>query len=59
MPGIRKRPSTSELIDWIGALLAAGIEPGAVAHELPFLGALIKKPEDQEAVQRALRRPGH
>jgi MoxR-like ATPase len=47
--GIRKRPSTSELIDWIGALVAAGIEPARVAVEMPFLGALLKKPEDLEA----------
>ncbi|MHC4778753.1 MAG: AAA family ATPase [Planctomycetota bacterium] len=51
--GIRKRPSTSELIDWIGALLCAGIPHDRVAKELPFLGTLIKKPEDLEAVERA------
>ena len=54
--GIRKRPSTSELIDWIGALVAAGIEPSRVAKEIPFLGALLKKPEDVEAVERGGRR---
>lgn len=46
MNGLRKRPSTSELIDWIGALLAAGIPHSQVAKEIPFLGTLIKKPED-------------
>jgi MoxR-like ATPase len=51
--GLRKRPSTSELIDWLGALMAAGIQPGHVASELPFLGALIKKSEDVEAVAAA------
>jgi len=54
--GVRKRPSTSELIDWIGALVAAGIEPSRVAKEIPFLGALLKKPEDVEAVERGGRR---
>ena len=48
--GLRKRPSTSELVDWIGALIAAGISHGQIAKEIPFLGALIKKPEDMEAV---------
>ncbi|MCP4604252.1 MAG: MoxR family ATPase [Proteobacteria bacterium] len=48
---LRKPPSTSELIDWIGALISAGIRPGRVAKELPFLGTLIKKPEDIEAVE--------
>jgi len=56
VPGIRKRPSTSELIDWIGALLAAGVSPGEVAKEIPFLGTLVKKPEDAEAVAQALGR---
>jgi len=51
--GLRKRPSTSELVDWIGALLAAGVQPGHIAREMPFLGALIKKEEDVEAVARA------
>jgi len=51
--GLRKRPSTSELVDWIGALLAAGIPVGHLAQELPFLGALIKREEDMEAVSRA------
>ena len=50
--GVRKRPSTSELIDWIGALVAAGIPPEQVAKEIPFLGALVKKPEDVEAIER-------
>ncbi len=48
--GLRKRPSTSELIDWIGALIAAGISADVVAKEIPFLGALVKKPEDLEVV---------
>ncbi len=51
--GLRKRPSTSELIDWIGALFAAGVQPGHIAKEIPFLGALIKKEEDVEAVAKA------
>ncbi len=51
--GLRKRPSTSELIDWIGALIAAGVQPGHIAKEIPFLGALIKKEEDVEATVKA------
>ena len=54
--GLRKRPSTSELIDWIGALMAAGVQRGHLAAEIPFLGALIKKEEDVEAVARAAPR---
>jgi MoxR-like ATPase len=48
--GLRKRPSTSELVDWIGALIAAGISHSQLSKEIPFLGALIKKPEDLEVV---------
>lgn len=47
---LRKKPSTSELIDWIQALMAGGIQPSAVEKELPFLGALLKKKEDTDLV---------
>jgi MoxR-like ATPase len=57
LPGLRKRPSTSELIDWIGALIAAGIPPKRIQREIPFLGTLIKKPEDMDVVERG-GRPG-
>jgi MoxR-like ATPase len=53
--GLRKRPSTSELIDWIGALIAAGVQRGQLAAEIPFLGALIKREQDLDAVARAGR----
>ena len=51
--GLRKRPSTSELVDWIGALVSAGIPSGQLADGIPFLGALIKKEEDVAAVIQA------
>ncbi len=56
--GFRKKPSTSELLDWIAALIAGGIEPEKVAKELPFAGALIKKEQDVELLQAALERGG-
>ncbi len=46
---LRKRPSTSELIDWIAALRAAGIGDVTLSRELPFLGALLKKEQDLTA----------
>jgi MoxR-like ATPase len=55
LPGLRKRPSTSELVDWIGALIAAGIPRGQVADGMPFLGTLVKREEDLEVVERAGR----
>jgi MoxR-like ATPase len=54
----RKKPSTSELLDWIQALIAGGIEPEKVAKELPFAGALIKKEQDVEVLQAAMERSG-
>jgi MoxR-like ATPase len=51
LEGLRKRPSTSELVDWIGALLAAGIPVERIAKEIPFLGTLIKKPEDLAVIE--------
>ncbi len=54
--GFRKKPSTSELLDWIQALLAGGISPEEVARELPFAGALIKKEQDMEVLAAALQR---
>ena len=52
--GIRKKPSTSELIDWLFVLMRAGLEPSAVAKNLPFLGALLKQEQDKEIVERKL-----
>jgi len=39
----RKKPSTSELIDWIQALMASGLDGKIKDGEIPFLGTLIKK----------------
>jgi MoxR-like ATPase len=46
MKGLRKRPSTSELVDWIAALRRAGVTTVELTKELPFLGALLKKEQD-------------
>jgi MoxR-like ATPase len=43
---MRKRPSTSELIDWIAALKASGIDSLKLDENLPFLGALLKREQD-------------
>ena len=43
---IRKKPSTSELVDWIQALLLGGITPEEVKEKMPFIGVLLKKDED-------------
>lgn len=53
--GLRKPPSTSELIDWIKILLAHGWQPTDAQGNLPFLGALLKKPEDLKRVMARLK----
>jgi MoxR-like ATPase len=50
LPEIRKRPSTSELVDWIAALKHAGLSPSAIERELPFLGVLLKRESDVASV---------
>ncbi len=49
-PAVRKRPSTSELIDWLAALRRAGIEPPDLEKSLPFLGLLLKRETDIDAI---------
>jgi MoxR-like ATPase len=46
MRGLRKRPSTSELIDWIAVLKKSGVGDVKLDHALPFLGTLLKKEQD-------------
>ena len=50
--GIRKRPSTSELIDWMGALLYGGLDEKALDASFPYLGVLLKKETDVSVVNR-------
>ena len=42
----RKKPSTSELIDWIKALMAGGVSLKDIAEKVPFASALLKKETD-------------
>ena len=49
---LRKKPATSELIDWLNALMIGGIDPEKIKAELPFVGVLIKKDEDLDVVRR-------
>ena len=48
---IRKKPSTSELIDWINALQIGGISADEIKKALPFVGVIVKKDEDLEKVK--------
>jgi MoxR-like ATPase len=49
---LRKKPSTSELIDWISALLRSGISIEKVEAHIPFVGALLKTEQDVDALSR-------
>jgi MoxR-like ATPase len=52
---IQKKPSTSELIDWLQALVIGGIEPGRIRKEYPFMGVLLKKNEDLDQLLTRLQ----
>jgi MoxR-like ATPase len=47
---LRKKPSTSELIDWIAALLRSGVTPQQLESHIPFLGSLLKNEQDTDAL---------
>lgn len=51
---IRKKPSTSELIDWINALQLGGIPAERIKKALPFIGVIVKKDEDMETVRHKM-----
>ena len=48
---IRKKPSTSELIDWVNALQIGGIPADTIRKALPFVGVVVKKDEDLQLVK--------
>ena len=53
MRDIRKKPSTSELIDWVNALQIGGIPTDKIKSALPFIGVVVKKDEDMELVKHS------
>lgn len=50
LPELQKKPSTSELLDWLQALVVGGINPKKIGDELPFLGVLLKKNQDLDVL---------
>jgi MoxR-like ATPase len=50
MKDIQKRPGTSELLDWLRALALSGTDLSEVAGEIPFIGVLLKKNQDVDAL---------
>ena len=55
LPQIKKKPSTSEIIDWIQALQHGGADVDKIVKEVPYLGVLLKKNEDMDALRRNWR----
>jgi MoxR-like ATPase len=59
-PGLKKRPSTSELLDWIKLLVAEDIPASAVRAEPeraglpPLYGALLKNEQDVHLVEQLM-----
>ena len=56
LPTVAKKPSTSELLDWLQALRLGGVDPEKIEKELPYAGILLKKTEDLTAVKNAKNR---
>ena len=46
MDDLQKKPSTSELLDWIQALMISGVDIRNIKEEMPFVGVLLKKNQD-------------
>jgi MoxR-like ATPase len=50
MRDIQKKPSTSELLDWLQALILSGIAVERIIEEIPYAGVLLKKNQDIDAM---------
>lgn len=51
MKDLQKRPSTSELLDWIQALMISGVNITDLYEDMPFLGVLLKKNQDVDTFE--------
>lgn len=47
---LRKKPSTSEFIDWLNVLAGAGVAAETILSAFPFAGVLLKQEEDLRAI---------
>ena len=48
---LEKKPSTSELVDWIHALTLSGIPKEKIKEQLPFAGVLLKRDIDMKVLK--------
>ena len=56
--GIQKKPSTSEVLDWLQALQIGGADPDKIAKTVPYAGVLLKKNEDLAILDQSLKSRG-
>jgi MoxR-like ATPase len=60
VPGLKKKPSTSELLDWLKLLLAEDVSPEVLSSKdrrktlLPLHGALLKNEQDVHLFERLI-----
>ena len=54
--GLRKKPSSSELLDWLMVLSRAGAKVDDIVNKMPYMGALIKREHDLGVIQNRGRR---
>ncbi len=52
---IEKKPSTSELVDWLRAMIAGGVDPALIRKTMPFAGVVLKKDKDLRTLHKNLR----
>ncbi len=55
MRQIQKKPSTSELLDWIQALRISGVDVKKIEEQIPYIGVLLKKNQDIDTVREYRR----
>lgn len=48
---IQKKPSTSELLDWLQALSLSGVDIEEIDKSIPYAGVLLKKNQDIDAMR--------
>ena len=57
-PEFRKKPSTSELVDWISALMRGGVTQEQIEKTIPFVGVLLKKEQDVRVLDKTVKARG-
>lgn len=56
MKDLQKLPSTSELLDWLQALMLGGVDVTKIMDEIPYVGVLLKKNQDIEVMYEIMEK---